>query len=253
MINRTTRKYSTLAVIGCFVALAAGAAGMAAGPAYRWGLLGLGDAFTLLRWAAYGGAAACVVCIAGLIRARPGAARKGFLFALAGLAAGALVFWIPFSQLRLAQRVPAIHDITTDTRNPPEFRAVLDLRSQDANSLVYAGTEVARRQREAYPHIRPAMFAATPDEVFAAAQAVAQSMGWSIVASSNDDGRIEAVDTTFWFGFKDDVVVRVTGAGNDARVDVRSVSRVGVSDLGKNADRIAKFLKALRAEIEAKS
>lgn len=253
MINRATRKYSTLAVIGCFMAFAAAAAGMSAGPAYRWDILALRDAFTLLQWAGVGGAAACLLCVAGVIRARPGGRRRGFLLALAGLVAGAVVFWIPFSHERRAQRVPAIHDITTDTRNPPEFRAVVELRPQHANSPAYAGAEVARRQREAYPHIGPADFAATPDEVFEAAQAVARDMGWRIVASSGGDGRIEAVDTTFWFGFKDDIVVRITGNDDGARVDVRSASRIGVSDIGTNAKRIAGFVEALRNEVEMRS
>jgi uncharacterized protein (DUF1499 family) len=59
------------------------------------------------------------------------------------------------------------------------------------------------------------------------------------------EGRIEATDTTFWFGFKDDIVVRIAATGHGSRLDVRSVSRVGVSDIGTNARRIRKFLKEL--------
>jgi uncharacterized protein (DUF1499 family) len=59
---------------------------------------------------------------------------------------------------------------------------------------------------------------------------------------------VEATDTTFWFGFKDDVVVRVRAAenGGGSIVDVRSVSRVGQSDLGLNAKRIGSILDGLR-------
>ena len=71
-------------------------------------------------------------------------------------------------------------------------------------------------------------------------------MGWEIVASDPAAGRIEATDTTFWFGFKDDVVVRVAAAPDGSRVDVRSLSRVGLSDVGTNAARIRKYLDGAR-------
>jgi uncharacterized protein (DUF1499 family) len=71
-------------------------------------------------------------------------------------------------------------------------------------------------------------------------------MGWDLVASDPAGLRIEATDTTFWFGFKDDVVIRVTPQPNGSRVDVRSLSRVGVGDIGANAARIRKYLAALK-------
>ena len=66
-----------------------------------------------------------------------------------------------------------------------------------------------------------------------------------LVAAEAADGRIEATDTTFWFGFKDDVVVRVQPADNGSRIDVRSESRVGKSDVGTNARRIRAYLAKL--------
>jgi uncharacterized protein (DUF1499 family) len=57
-------------------------------------------------------------------------------------------------------------------------------------------------------------------------------------------GLVEATATTFWFGFKDDVVVRVVANAAGSRIDIRSVSRVGQSDIGANAARIEKFLAA---------
>ncbi len=94
------------------------------------------------------------------------------------------------------------------------------------------------------------MFAEPPDPIFEHAVAVAHDMGWEIIAEVPADGRIEAVDTTFWFGFKDDVVVRIKPADGGSRVDVRSVSRVGRSDLGTNARRIRNFLDKLAARLE---
>ena len=87
---------------------------------------------------------------------------------------------------------------------------------------------------------------AAPKEAFTRALAVAQDRGWEIVSADESTGRIEATDTTQWFGFKDDVVVRLTAWGTGTRVDVRSVSRVGRGDVGTNARRIEEYLDSLQ-------
>jgi uncharacterized protein (DUF1499 family) len=104
---------------------------------------------------------------------------------------------------------------------------------------------VAAQQRRAYPDLSPVTLSAPPDQAFAAALAVAQGKGWEIVTADSAGGRIEATDTTRWFGFKDDVVIRLTEWGAGTRVDVRSVSRVGRGDAGTNARRIREFLDEL--------
>ncbi len=85
-----------------------------------------------------------------------------------------------------------------------------------------------------------------PPQAFEQALRMARDMGWTIVDSNPGEGRIEATDMTFWFGFKDDIVIRIVPAAQGSRVDVRSVSRVGRSDVGTNAKRIRKFLKKLK-------
>jgi uncharacterized protein (DUF1499 family) len=104
---------------------------------------------------------------------------------------------------------------------------------------------VAAVQKRAYPDLAPLTLAVPPDRAFARVQAAARSMGWRIVADVPADGRLEAIDTTRWFGFADDIVVRVTATPNGSRIDVRSASRVGRSDLGVNAKRIRAFLAAV--------
>ncbi len=153
----------------------------------------------------------------------------------------------PLNWLRTASRVPPIHDITTDTQNPPQFVALLPLRKNARNSAQYAGPEVAALQAKAYPHIVPMVLNMPPDRAFQYALSAAREMGWLIVGENPGAGRIEATATTRWFGFKDDVVIRITPAEQGSRVDVRSVSRVGVSDLGTNASRIEVYLKRLNA------
>ena len=102
---------------------------------------------------------------------------------------------------------------------------------------------MAEQQRRAYPDVQPLMLSAPPDEAFGKARTAALDMGWEIVSADPAAGRIDAVATTFWFGFRDDVTVRVTPQGGSSRIDVRSKSRIGRGDAGANAGRIRRYLK----------
>lgn len=215
-----------------------------AGPLYRVGLLSLPNAFTLLRWGAYAGIAGVVLSLAVALWAyRRGARRQGAAAAGALLAALVAV-GVPFAWQRRAQSVPPIHDISTDLENPPTFDAVVPLRADAPNTLDRPPL-VAQQQRDGYPDLAPITLPQPLPEVFDRALAAAQQAGWDIVTADKSTGRIEATDTTRWFGFKDDVVVRLTPWGSGTRVDVRSVSRVGRSDVGTNARRIERYLDAL--------
>ncbi|GAA5525992.1 hypothetical protein Maes01_02571 [Microbulbifer aestuariivivens] len=147
--------------------------------------------------------------------------------------------------------VPPIHDISTDLNNPPQYRAVEALRAADDNSAEYDGEAVAAQQRQAdiYADIQPLILEVPVERATAMAAAVAEDLGWRIVARDDGAGHLEAVDRTPLLGFSDDVVVRVTATENGSRVDVRSSSRVGISDLGKNAERIRQFLTDLEARV----
>ncbi len=129
--------------------------------------------------------------------------------------------------------------------NPPAFVAILPLRANAPNAAEYGGEEIAAQQRAAYPDVVPLHLASTPAAVFTRALDAARTMGWDLVNADSSEGRIEAVATTRWFGFQDDVVVRLTPDGSRTRIDVRSVSRVGRSDVGANARRIRRYLKRL--------
>jgi uncharacterized protein (DUF1499 family) len=161
------------------------------------------------------------------------------------IALGAGAAWFPLQMALRAKALPAIHDISTDLSHPPAFIAVLPLRADAANPAAHGGAEIAAAQRRAYPDIRPLMLAIPSAQAHARALAQARKMGWEIVAADAKSGRIEATATTFWFGFKDDVVIRIAPVSNASRVDVRSVSRVGKSDVGANAARIRAYLAAL--------
>ncbi|MEW6353577.1 MAG: DUF1499 domain-containing protein [Pseudomonadota bacterium] len=236
---------SRVALWGFALAVAGAVAALLAGYGTRLGWWPFAMGFTLLKWAAYGAVAAIALSLAGLFMARR-RGRRGAAWAGIGLVIALLVVLVPLNYLRLARAVPPIHDITTDTQNPPRFVAILPLRKNAPNSAEYGGAAVAAQQAKAYPHIAPALLDAPPAQAFQRALNAAQEMGWAIVEENPLDGRIEATATTRWFGFKDDVVIRVTPARQGSRVDVRSVSRVGVSDLGTNARRIEAYLKKLK-------
>jgi uncharacterized protein (DUF1499 family) len=214
---------------------------------YRLGLWGLGSAFTILRVSVYVAIIVAVIAVVGAILALiarhwVSAVAAGFAILLAvGTAA------VPLAMQRTGRSVPAIHDITTDTEHPPEFVALRAIREQSPNGLVYGGASVATAQKRAYPDLTSLRLPIPPDRAFALVEATAKSLGWEVASAVPTEGRLEATDTTRWFGFKDDVVVRVAPAPEGSLVDIRSVSRVGRSDLGANARRVRAFVAALSA------
>ena len=149
-------------------------------------------------------------------------------------------------QMLKAREVPQIHDITTDTSNPPAFVALKDVRKNAPNGSEY-GSELMPAEAlavltlEAYPGVQPLVSDLSVADAVARSRATLEAMGLEIVAVNPDEGRVEATATTFWFGFKDDVIVRVLAEGEGSRIDLRSMSRVGRSDIGANAARILAF------------
>lgn len=229
---------------GLALAACAAAAGVFSGPGTRLGLWGFRTGFSVLKAGAYAGLAAAAVSLAGLLM---GLSRKGDgrPFAALGLGVGLAVFAVPWSLLRLAKSLPAIHDITTDAEDPPAFVKILALRRDAPNRADYGGPLVAALQRSAYPDLGPLELAIPRERAFEKALEAARAMGWRVVDADAEAGRIEATATTFWFGFKDDVVVRLAAPMTGSRVDVRSVSRVGKGDVGTNARRLRDYLKLL--------
>lgn len=247
-----SRISTTAGIVGILIILAALLA-----PAGTWlglwdfrtgfGILFGRESLSVLRVAPW---VAGIAAVAGIWSLISGAKRSSAILGLAGAAAAGLAFAIPLAYTP-AEGTPPIHDITTDTVNPPEFVDVLPLRANAPNTAVYGGGEnetpasLAEQQRAAYPEIVPQRFDSSPEEVFARALAAANGLGWDIVASAPGEGRIEATDTTFWFRFKDDIVIRIRPDGDNTILDARSVSRVGRSDVGKNAARLRNFFAEL--------
>ncbi len=229
---------SGVAVLGFLLAVAAALAAMLAGLGSRWGWWEFGTGFEVLRWAVYGAIGAAAISLLGVVLALTTPRRGSVVLALLGLAIGLVTVYVPWQWRQTARSVPPIHDITTDLESPPPFEAILPLRADAPNPAQYGGDSIAQQQREGYPELEPLVLEAPPAEVFRLAEGTARDMGWEIVDSDRDEGRIEATDTTFWFGFKDDVVIRVRPTETGSRVDIRSTSHVGVGDLGTNAARV---------------
>jgi uncharacterized protein (DUF1499 family) len=202
---------------------------------------------SLMPWATYVGIAALAVSVLALLLGRSRLEWRGIAIAIAAFAVGGLIAYVPWHYDQIRQRVPPIHDITTDPDNPPAFVVVAPLReAAGPDRVAYEGDRIAEQQRVAYPDIRPLTLALPPAAAFNRALDTAQRMGWTIVAADDAAGRIEASDKTRWFGFTDDIAIRISASGTGSRVDLRSSSRVGRSDFGANAARISNYLAALR-------
>lgn len=222
-------------VLALGVAVAIAASGFGA----RFNVWDFSVGFAMLAYAAYTGYA--VGAIALVLLLIPATRRGG-----AGVLSVALVFAVAAAAVPTVWRyqargLPPINDITTDFDNPPQYIAIVPLRASSPVSAAYGGEATAQAQRTSYPDIAPVMLKASPAQAFAKALAIAREMGWTIVASDEQTGRIEAVATTIWFGFHDDVVIRVSPAPEGSRVDIRSHSRVGRGDIGANARRVRDF------------
>jgi hypothetical protein len=159
------------------------------------------------------------------------------------------------TQIRTARTVPAIHDISTNLDDLPRFVTLpprkdsLETVPDEDPALKGQSPETRWKtlHRRAYGDLRTVRLPTSPAETLARAERLARERGWQVAKADAGTGTLEATDTTFFFRFKDDVVVRVRpGPGGGSLVDMRSVSRVGGSDVGVNANRIRAFLKDLQ-------
>ena len=212
------------------------------GPLYKYDIIELGTVFTGFKYGIFTAVAALVLLALQIIFKRNTLtlASAAITVALSAVALG-----LPLSMLSKGKSVPPIHDISTDLINPPEFVAIAPLRADAPNPIAYAGEATAAQQRQGYPELKTLSYLQSKAELVNAVEQAATNLGWELANTDTSEGVVEATDTTMWFSFEDDVVVRITDIGNKRLVDIRSKSRVGGSDLGKNAERIHGFIKEL--------
>jgi hypothetical protein len=203
------------------------------GPGTRVGLWPFRVGFGMFAGAMLLGLAAAGAAIVGLVMPAQRAGSGPLL--VAALLLGAASAAVPLDYVRRVKTLPYINDISTDAERPPQFSPPKEYPSH-----------FAELQRIGYPGLRPLELLLPPKQAFARAAETANGYGWEITALDESAGRIEAVVTTRWFGFKDDVAIRITPAGTGSRIDMRSKSRVGRSDVGTNASRIEEFLARMK-------
>ncbi|UTW44225.1 DUF1499 domain-containing protein [bacterium SCSIO 12696] len=209
---------------------------------YRLEFWRFGMSAKIIRWGIYLAMGVGVAGIGVFIKALID--KSSVVPAIAAVAIAVIPVAMVVPKVLEARSVPKIHDITTDLVTPPAFDKVVLLRGDNSNPLDRANPELAKLQSDAYPDIQPIVSQLTLPQAIERAADVAESLGWEVVNLDQSTGLVEAVVTTPMFGFKDDVVVRVTRNDGDTRIDLRSVSRVGRSDLGANAARIRRFIQA---------
>ena len=249
--RRLTWGAIVLAVGGLAAALIA-AVGTGAG---AWSFM---TGFGILRYAFFAALAGGLLAIIAFFMARGTGVRTGRLNLLALIVAVGFSGYL-LNQIATARQVPAIHDATTDLVDIPQFTA-LKVRADNLENIPDAGRpELAALDpesrwkaihRESYGDLRTLRLPQTVAEVTTGAEALAKSRGWQIAQTDPQAGTVEATATTLFFRFKDDVVVRVRpdpARPGGSIVDMRSISRVGGSDIGLNAQRIRSFLADLQA------
>jgi len=238
--HRLARIAFILATVGSLIVAVSG-------PLHRYLGLDIEAVIAVFRYGFYLTVAGIALGLGTMLPARPGDRRRGFVAAFLAIVIGAAGAWVPLHWFLEAQHRPAINDITTDTASPPPLVATAQLRRGAPNPPAYPKDNAAI-QRAAFPDIEPVILAVPPAEAFKRVERVATALGWEIVARVPADGRLEAIATSPWFGFRDDIVVRIRPQGPGSRVDIRSKSRIGEADLGGNAERVRTFIARLKAE-----
>lgn len=193
---------------------------------------------------AIGGVLMIVAALIAIVRMVPPLRDQGKAHLLGAAVLSIGVIFYMFNLFSGARAAPPIHDVSTDLDNPPQFMTIAPRQYPDGQLF----TQTQRRvlQQVAYRQVTSLPLQAEAGKVGAAALAVLDDMGMEIADSDFADGQIEATATTLWFGFKDDVVIRIApGENGGSIVDIRSVSRVGLGDAGANARRISKIMAKL--------
>jgi hypothetical protein len=201
---------------------------------------------TLMPAAGYLGIAALLLSASGALAGLHARARRDIAIALLGMLIGAGVTYFPWHWSNQRGVFPLVDDVTTDFANPPSLAFAASQRAAEGgNPTTYAFSQFAAVQRRAYPDIVPALLAQPPATVFDKALAAVKARGWTVVRAEQSAGIIEAYDSSFWFGFTDDIALRITPHGDGSRVDIRSGARQGRGDFGANARRVQGFLMTL--------
>ena len=220
---------------------------------HRFASLGTPAAMNLLAVSMVGLFAAIAIAVFSIVRiwfgGQSGAAQAvaAIFIALIGLAA-------PLYYLSRVATLPPLTDIETSPDEPLDFKALVSQRPADANPIKEPDETTLDEQEDAYPDIEPMVLERSAPEVFSLVHEAVERLGWNIILSEAPGetgvGRIEATDRTLVMGFTDDALVQIKGDDAHAQIDVRSVSRYGLHDLGRNAERIRALFSEVTPALE---
>ncbi len=254
MARNFFRKKSKLAYVGRWVGVFCASLLLLTIVLHRFFELSTPATVNLIAVAFIGGGLAFILSVFSLFRIWSTGYEGGAQAAM-GILIGAVMFSVPLWYLPKLMALPQINDVTTDLKTPPRFSKVTQLRPAGSNSTIYPGRHFADKQQRAYEDIEPFTLKRSYDVAFEIVREAAQRLGWEVVSlrppkRPGRPGYLEAVDKTLVFGFKDDVAVRVVGDNRSSRIDVRSASRYGRHDLGRNAERIRKLFAAIKTDLD---
>jgi uncharacterized protein (DUF1499 family) len=238
----TTKTASRLITWGTLISVLGALTVLLSGYGYQWGWWHFGTGFSMIPWGTGAAVLGGVIASVGFFKISNRSQNQTIMGYLGiGLALIALLN-IGYWYLEVQKGYPPIHDISTDTLNPPEFDAIVPLRADAPNPPEYIRGETSAAQKAFYSDIDPIETTLNYDQAYDRALESARDMPWTLVDESREEGRIEAYHKLAWFGFIDDVVIRVDTTETGSIIDIRSKSRIGRGDLGVNAKRIRSYI-----------
>lgn len=236
--------YSNLIKFGTLLSVLGALTVILSGYGYQWGWWHFSFGFTIIPWGTGATVIGGILAAIGLLKISDRSQNHKIAGTLSICLLLAALINIGYWYNEIQQGYPPIHDITTDLENPPTFDAIAPLRADAPNPVEYAGQETADAQSDFYPDLESLYTSLNYDEAYDRALETARKMPWNLVGENRQEGRIEAYHKLAWFGFIDDVVIRVDTTDSGSKIDIRSKSRIGRGDLGVNAKRIRNYLEA---------
>ena len=185
--------------------------------------------------------------------------RRGVFPAATGAALALVMLAYPVYLTAKAAALPQINQVTTDFRSPPSY--MISSRAREARGTwtpPAPDAQVEAAQHAAYPRIQPMLVDLEPEQAYRMALRIAKDLGWRVVDSNppnlrgEAEAHIDATDRTLFFGFVDDIAIRIRAAGAKTQIDIRSASRIGRHDFGANAKRVQRFIDAVQESTEAR-
>lgn len=232
-------------IYGTILAILGALSVLLSGYGYQWGWWSFGFGFSIIPWGTGAAILGGIISAIGFFKIPDRTKNQTIIGAIGiGLAVIALAN-IGYWYMEIQKGYPPIHDITTDIQNPPQFKAIVPLRANSPNPPEYIRDNgTPESQRSFYGDIEPITSNMSYEEAFQRALNTVHKLSWTLVDENKAEGRIEAYEKLAWYGFIDDIVIRVDTTETGVEIDIRSKSRIGRGDLGVNAKRIKAYKKA---------